>query len=312
MRLSPLVYIIVLNYCSLDDTLCCVEAIRKIEYPNFRLLVIDNDSPDGSGDALSRAIPSHELLRLRSNTGYAGGNNAGFNIALADDAAYVLVVNPDVRLLPESLSSYVSFLETDPRIGALNPVQLDTAGNVDQGFSRAVLSTTTPYSSQAYTQAKEAKTLFGAALMLPAKTIRLVGGFDPLFFAYGEEEDLCRRIRNRGLKLVVTSLSPVTHHRTKEGSGVSDFVLFLRLKGTYLYSLKNPQLGFRYALKHFLRDFFRDIFGKRKSVYPFNKYPIKAPHIIRAGYWVLRNIEGIRQHRKLDKTQGPYISEARK
>lgn len=300
-----------LNYCSLDDTLCCVEAIREIDYPNFRLLVIDNDSPDGSGDALSRVIPSHELLRLRSNTGYAGGNNAGFNIALADDAAYVLVVNPDVRLPPESLATYVTFLETDPQIGALNPVQLDPTGNVDLGFSRAVLSTTTPYSSQAYTEAKEAKTLFGAALMLPAKTIRSVGGFDPLFFAYGEEEDLCRRIRNRGFKLVVTLRSPVIHHRTKEGTGVSDFVLFLRLKGTYLYSLKNPQLGFRYALRSFLRDFFRDIFGKRKSAYPFNKYAIKASHIIRSGYWVLRNVETIRQHRKLDKTHGPYISEAR-
>lgn len=314
--MSPLVYVLVLNYCSLDDTLCCIEAIRKIEYPNLRLLVIDNDSPDGSGDALSLVVPSHELLRLGSNTGYAGGNNAGFNIALADNAAYVLVVNPDVRLPPKSIGDYISFLEKDPRIGALNPIQLDSAGNVDLGFSRAVLSTSTPYSSQASSQphaeASEAITLFGAALMLPTKTIRLVGGFDPLFFAYGEEEDLCRRIRSRGLKLAVTSLSPVTHHRTREGSGVSDFVLFLRLKGTYLYNLKNPQLGFRYAIKHFLRDFFLDIFRKRGNTYPFNKYPIKASHIIRAGFWVLRNIEAIRQHRKLDKTQGPYISVARK
>lgn len=307
--MSPLVYILVLNYCSLQDTLDCVAAIRKIRYSNFRLLVIDNDSPDGSGNSLASAIPPHELIRLTRNTGYAGGNNTGFNIALADDAAYAFVVNPDVRLPPECVENYVQIMEADPQIGALNPVQLDAAGNVDAGFSRAILSNAIPYSGHIETEAKEASTLFGAALMLPMSTVRSVGGFDPLFFAYGEEEDLCRRIRARGLKLVVTSLSPVTHHRTKEATGASDFVLFLRLKGTYLFNLKNPKLGFRYALKHFLKDFFDDIFGKRKNTYPFNKYPVKTRHVIRSGYWVLRNIDAIHQHRKLDSTQGPYLSE---
>lgn len=305
--MSPLVYILVLNYCSLDDTLRCVEAIRNIQYPNFRLLVIDNDSPDGSGDALVRSIPSHELIRLHKNTGYAGGNNAGFHVALADGAKYVLVVNPDVYLPPECLSDYVRIFESDPTIGALNPVQLDPDGKVDSGFSQAVLSTTTPYSNGAHAENKESKTLFGAALMLPATTIRSVGGFDPLFFAYGEEEDLCRRIRNRGLRLIVTQLSPITHYRTKDSTRTSDFVLFLRLKGAYLYNLKNPQLGFRYALKHFLKDFIYDILGKRRNIYPFNKYPITLTHTIQAGIWVLRNIENIRQHRKLDETEAPFV-----
>lgn len=308
----PLCYILVLNYCSTEDTLACVSSIRRINYPNFQLLVIDNNSPDGGGEVLAANLPADELLRLTSNTGYAGGNNAGFDVALRNNAEYVLVVNPDVRLPPDSLSAYISALKQDETFGALNPVQIAANGTVDNGFSQAVLATSQPIEGHDNQDLLEATTLFGAALVLPSRTLRLVGGFDPLFFAYGEEEDLCRRIRSRGLKLVVTSLSPVTHHRTKEGSGVSDFVLFLRLKGTYLYSLKNPQLGFRYALKHFLRDFLRDIFGRRKSIYPFNRYPIKAFHIIRAGYWVLRNIERIRQHRKLDKTQGPYISEARR
>jgi GT2 family glycosyltransferase len=303
---TPLVYILVLNYCSLRDTLACVETIREINYPNFRLLVIDNDSPDGSGEELASKIDAPELLRLPENIGYAGGNNAGFKIALNNCAEYVFVVNPDVRLPSDSLSRYIELLESDFTIGAMNPIQLNSESSIDDSFARAVLATSQPY-HQNLQGIRESTTLFGAALMLPSRTLRTVGGFDPLFFAYGEEEDLCRRIRDRGLKLVVTPEAPVTHHRTKEKATVSDFVLFLRLKGTYLYNLKAPQLGFRYALKHFFLDFFEDVFGKRKTAYPFSRYPIKLTHVLRAGYWVVSNIRTIRDHRKLDKTLAPFI-----
>lgn len=304
----PLVYILVLNYCSLDDTLACVESIHRITYPNFRLLVIDNMSPDGSGKILSGKIPDQAFLQLPKNTGYAGGNNAGFRKALDNNADYIFVVNPDVRPPPDSITHYVDILESDLDMGALNPVQLSSDGqSIDESFSRAVLSSASPYRSNHFSGLKEVKTLFGAALMLPARTIKQVGGFDPLFFAYGEEEDLCRRIRRSGFKLVVTPEAPVIHKRTNENRTVSDFVLFLRLKGAYLYNLKNPDLGFRFALKHFSRDFLLDVQGKRSSTYPFNKYPIKLHNVLRAGVWVARHLFSIRQHRKLDRTIGPYV-----
>lgn len=305
---QPLVYILVLNYNSLDDTLACVDSIHRITYPNFRLLVIDNNSPDGSGKILGGKIPDHEFLQLSENTGYAGGNNTGFKKALDNSADYILVVNPDVRLPPDSITRYVEILESDKEIGALNPIQFSTGGQlIDESFSRAVLSNASPYRSDHFPGLMEVQTLFGAALMLPAQTIKQVGGFDPLFFAYGEEEDLCRRIRLHGLKLVVTTEAPVIHKRTNENRTVSDFVLFLRLKGAYLFNLKNPELGFRYALKHFARDIFRDVQGKRSNTYPFNSYPIKIRHVLRAGIWITQNLLSIRQHRKLDRTDGPYV-----
>lgn len=304
----PLVYILVLNYCSLDDTIACVDSIRRLTYPKVRLLVIDNMSPDGSGEILSGELPNQEFLQLPQNTGYAGGNNAGFSAALDNDADYVFVVNPDVRLPPDSITHYVEILEGDKAIGALNPIQLSfDERSIDKSFSRAVLSSASPYRSDHFSGLLEVKTLFGAALMLPARTIKQVGGFDPLFFAYGEEEDLCRRIHRSGFKLVVTPEEPVVHKRTNENRTVSDFVLFLRLKGAYLYNLKNPGLGFRFALKHFARDFLLDVQGKRSSTYPFNKYPIKLHNVLRAGVWVARHVFSIRQHRKLDRTIGPYV-----
>lgn len=309
--MKPLVYILVLNYCSLQDSLACIKLIRELDYSNFRLLVIDNNSPDGSGRELEIAIGNkNEFLRLPTNTGYAGGNNAGFEIALRNGADYVFVVNPDVRLPPDSLSCYIELLESDVEIGAMNPIQLSMDSRIDASFEKAVLANSRPYRHENWRGVRETTTLFGAALMIPSKTLRTIGGFDPLFFAYGEEEDFCRRIRNHGLKLVVTPESPVTHCRTKDKEKTSDFVLFLRLKGTYLYDLKNPQLGFRYALRKFSRDFLRDIFGMRRELYPFNAFPVTLAHVFKAGIWVIKNIQHIREHRKLDKTQAPFIGKA--
>ncbi len=62
---QPRVAVIVLNYCSLADTLECVEAVRKSDYRNFRLLVIDNGSPDRSGRELQTRLPKEEFVALQ-------------------------------------------------------------------------------------------------------------------------------------------------------------------------------------------------------------------------------------------------------
>src|SRR4030067_2779954 len=132
---EPSVWILVLNYCSLDDTLGCVDSVRMSDYSSFRLLVIDNASPDGSGAVLSNRIPSREFMQLPRNTGYAGGNNIGMARALQGGADYIMIANPDVRLSADTISKCVAIMEQQPSIGALNPIQLDGTGlKLDEKF----------------------------------------------------------------------------------------------------------------------------------------------------------------------------------
>jgi GT2 family glycosyltransferase len=259
------------------------------------LLVIDNGSPDGGGGILSTKVPKTEFFQLKKNLGYAGGNNEGIRKALQEAADYVFIVNPDVRLKPDSIQSYVDVMEADKTIGALNPLQLSEDGKtIDDKFKTYVLrehwkqGCVVPRVNDKHL---EVNTLFGAALMLPRCILEKVGGFDPLYFAYGEEQDLCRRIKYNGFRLIVTGKSPVIHLRSHEQDGFQDSRLFLRRKGSYLYYLKNPNAKLKILLRGAMHEMIKDIQTNNHRKLLFLKVAL----------WIIMNFQRIRNHRKLEK-----------
>jgi GT2 family glycosyltransferase len=310
MAARPLVYVLVLNYGSLEDTIQCVEALRRLDYPDVRILVIDNASPDRSGEVLGRLFGEAEFLQLPTNIGYAGGNNAGIRVALERGAEYVFVVNPDIRVAESTVSRCVELMEGDRAIGAVNPIQLNGNGDrLDAKFREGIFvrhQITEPSLPIVEERSWDTFTLYGAALMVSRATLGQVGGFDPLFFAYGEEEDLARRIRLKGLRLVVTSAGAVRHLRTNEDR-VGDFVLFLRIKGAYLYSLKDPSTGFRPSIRRVLSDMARDLRRQRAQQYPFKQFPVTRRHVLRAMVWIALHLPQIYRHRVLER-DAPYLA----
>jgi hypothetical protein len=310
--MAPLVYILVLNYCSAEDALACIEAVRQLDYANYRLLVLDNASPDGSGDELRKWLSKEEFLQLPTNTGYAGGNNAGMRIALDGGADYLLIVNPDVRLLPDSVACYVETLEQDRTIAALNAIQVGADSNtIDLDFRNGVLRSigmdAERLDARYFPATMQANTLYGAALMIRASSIRRVGGFDPLYFAYGEEIDLCRRMIFHGMRLVVTSRAPVVHLRTIYKSRLSDFVLFLIIKGYYLSRLKAPNNSMLLTLKEIMSELLPAALGKPGNMFPFTRYPLKAKHAAKTVIWLTWNLLRIRRHREQEKRGRCYV-----
>lgn len=303
---APTVWALVLNYGSYEDTLGCVEALRKVTYPQLRILVLDNASPDGSGPRLRQQLGAGEFVQLPVNTGYAGGNNTGIRMALDGGAQYVFILNPDARVAPECVSHFVDLCEADRKIGAVNSIEVEHDGvTIDPFFARSVMADAGVAAQRAddptIPSTFMAPRLFGAAFFLPVHAIEKVGGFDPLYFAYWEEFDLCRRLQLHGLKLLVTRETPVVHLRTNEHRGVSPFVVFLRLKSTYLERLKDPAVRFPVALRFLARKFWRHLrHGGRANEYPFNLHDIDRATVIKAGWWVATHLGTIFRHRQLE------------
>lgn len=303
LNIEPLVYVLILNYQSLEDTISCYNSVTLSDYSNYKTLIIDNLSPNNDGDTLKKWLPEEEFIQLEKNTGYAGGNNIGIKSALERNADYILILNPDIRIPPTGISNYIKIMEKDRGIFALNPIQLTTDGAIDKKFENEMFNNNQhplPENINTSNRLWEVKTLFGASLLIRKEAIAITGGFDPLFFAYWEEVDLCRRLKFHGGKLVVTEVSPVIHLRTKESTTKPDsFILFLRLKGMYLYDLKNHQLKpYKSIIKitkeciHYINHDFNGMF------------PWKKRHFLKALIWIYLHLPQILNHRRLEKNTG--------
>lgn len=218
--MAPLVCIVTLNWRGADDTLACVESLRLLTYPNYRVLVVDNGSGDDSVVRIADACPDVDLLETGANLGFAGGCNVGIRSALALGAEYVWLLNSDTRVDPQALAAMVELAEADPGTGAVGSLICDSAdpGRVlAWGGGRIDLRVGRPCHALAQVADDKLDYLTGASLLLRAEALADVGLLDEGYFLYWEETDLCYRLRARKWRLAVAPGSRVLH-RSPEAS----------------------------------------------------------------------------------------------
>lgn len=228
-RSSPFVMVLVLNWNRCEDTLRCLESLHRLTYPRFRVLLVDNGSSDGTLAAVAARFPEVECIANPHNLGFAAGCNVGLRYALAQGADFVFIANNDTVVAPDLLDEVVAaampadvgmvaplvYYEADPeRIWSAgagrNPLTLEMSGNlrgqIDKGNWPDVL---------------EREYVVGCGLLLKRKLLERVGLFDPRFFMYYEDLDLCLRARAAGFRIL---LAPRAHmwHRVALSSGGPD------------------------------------------------------------------------------------------
>jgi len=204
--------VVVLNWNGWCDTIACLASLQKQTYPNFHLLVVDNDSTDGSVQHIGEAMPSVELIQSGGNLGFGGGCNVGIRLALERGADYVWLINSDAIADPHALAALVAVAERDAALGSVGSV-LYEAGEPDRiqlwGGGRVQL-----WSGQCYPQraATSLDFISGASVLLRCAALREVGLFDEdRFFMYWEDADLGLRLRQADWRLAVAPESRVWH-----------------------------------------------------------------------------------------------------
>ena len=114
--------IIIINWNSLELTSDTLKALQHCSFKDFDVVLVDNGSGDGSGEALQKDFP--EVIHLSSpvNVGFTGGNNIGMNYALENGYDYVMLLNNDVDVDRGFLEPLLSRMEADPQMGAIQPL----------------------------------------------------------------------------------------------------------------------------------------------------------------------------------------------
>jgi GT2 family glycosyltransferase len=207
--------VVVLNWNGWQDTLACLTSLQGLDYPSFRLLLVDNGSTDGSIEQIRAAMPSVELLLTGANLGFGGGCNVGIRHALARGADYVWLINSDATVDAGALSAMVREAEAHPEVGAVgsvlyeadqpNRIQLWGGGTVNfqLGQSRHRMAV------------GALDFISGASILLRRAALEEVGLFDQAtFFMYWEDTDLGFRLRKAGWQLTVANDSRIWHKQS--------------------------------------------------------------------------------------------------
>jgi GT2 family glycosyltransferase len=229
----PLVHVIVLNYNGKSHLEYCLPSIQSTDYSNYRIVVVDNNSTDGSIEYVEENFPSIKLIQLNENLGWAGGNNVGVMYARECDAEYVVFANNDIRVQNNWISGAVEAAESDCEVGF---VGFNIFGTVQPVHVDKYEAACKDYEGISYEYTKEF--IDGMALFARLSVFDNIGPIDEDFFLYAEETDLEIRGKKAGYRRMRTN-APVWHY----SSGTMEEV---PIKASYL-AIRNH---IRLALKH--------------------------------------------------------------
>jgi GT2 family glycosyltransferase len=182
-RRQPKVSIIVLSWNSYDVTRDCLLSLRKIDYPAFEVVLVDNGSVDGSGKKLAQDFPEVKVILNDKNLGFTGGNNVGMRDVLARGTDYLLLLNNDTIVAPNFLTELVHVAESDERISMVNPkiYYFEPADKIWYAGGEYVPWKTFPVhfglresDVGSYDQTKEVSFVSGCALLVKAEVVQKV------------------------------------------------------------------------------------------------------------------------------------------
>jgi GT2 family glycosyltransferase len=213
--------VIIVSYNTRDLIATCLDSIVHVNEGRKEIFVVDNASTDGSVELIRNHYPDVNLIENKVNRGFAAANNQALQLSRG---RYVFLLNPDGEFLPSTFGPMISFMDANPHIGLAGVKMINQDGSVQESFVNeypghklALQETTGLKGSIAW--------VLGAGMIIRSDLMKQVGGFDESFFVYGEDQDLCFRIRKAGYEIGYNDTAIIVHlgaqsERQTESAGV--------------------------------------------------------------------------------------------
>jgi GT2 family glycosyltransferase len=258
--MMPQLSIVIVSYNVIDFLYSCIASIQRSPLVT-EVIVVDNNSSDGSVEMIPEKFPFVELIINRENKGFSGANNQGIALATSDN---ILLLNPDTELKDGSLEKMISYLQTQSELCIIGPKLINSDGSLQlsclnfpnvfsiiaEAFYLHFLFSSKKYFRNKMKNIFNADAMSGAALLFRKELVNKVGFLDENLF-WMEDVDLCYRNKNiNGLNIYFPD-AEIVHH-----SGQS-------AKKNYNISISNQlisKLKFFRKHKKYLSFFFSAIF----------------------------------------------------
>jgi len=254
-KTQPLVYVMLLNWNDAENTLDCLRSVYELDYANFRVVMVDNGSTDGSDQVIREAFPQVEFIANERNLGFAGGANVGLDYAQRQEAAYVFFVNNDTVLDRSLLKGLIQAAEAHPRAGLLtpkiyyydDPALIWAAGARWAPFPpRVKMIGLGKRDHSRYDVLRRVDYATGCALLIRREVLETAGGFDPIYWPiYHEDYDYCARVTKVGWEIGYVPTARMWHKnaQSQRRSGTQAFNLGKNIVPFYLRHGRPPHLS---------------------------------------------------------------------
>ncbi|MEI8109540.1 MAG: glycosyltransferase family 2 protein [Chitinophagia bacterium] len=243
--------IILVNWNSYDLTAQCIRSLQQILDPvSVTIILVDNNSEDGSGAALESSFPGVHFIQANDNKGFTGGNNLGIAYAIQEKFEYTLLLNNDTTVAKDFLLPLLRFMEEHPETGAVQPLiyyhhQPTLIWNGGSYYhewlghpSIRYIGKQLPDTPLQNQRPVSVDWITGCAFLVRTSLLTEIGGLSNNLFMYFEDIDISLRIREKGYQLWLVPQSAIWHvggmsnknkEKTREGF-VNPVVHYLNIR----------------------------------------------------------------------------------
>lgn len=268
------VAVVVLNYKSRENTLSCIKSVKRSDYKELLIIVVDNNSKDGIEKDI-RNIEDVFIIQNDENLGYTGGNNIGIKKALDEGCEFVFILNPDTEIKKDAISKLVDGVLrrkagiVNPKIYFKDSKKIWFAGKTFDKDN--VLAFHRGVDMEDYGQfddEMEIEDATGAAMMVRSEVFEKIGFFDDDYFLYYEESDFVTRAKLAGFSVWYIPDAVVYHENAKStglGSPLQDYFI---TRNRMIYASKFLTFRTRFAL---IREALRNLANpaRRLALYDY-------------------------------------------
>ncbi|OWY23587.1 glycosyltransferase family 2 protein [Sphingobacteriales bacterium UPWRP_1] len=249
---QPLVSVITVNYNQPALTCELLASVKKLQYSNYEVIVVDNGSRINPPDIIKQNYPEVQLICSNTNLGFAGGNNLGIRAARGE---YLFLVNNDVELNPDVLDNLLPVFERHRNAGVVCPkicYHLSAASKNGIPLIQYVGYTqVNPYTARnttigeyepdqgQYTNVAQTPYAHGAAMLISRAAIEKAGLMPEDYFLYYEELDWCEQIRRMGFSIWVEPKAAVYHKESMSVGKTNPLKTYFLTRNRILFMRRN-------------------------------------------------------------------------
>lgn len=246
---DPSVAIILVNWNGFDFTQACLNSLRNVDFPDFKVILVDNASLNLEGQSLKKSFPEIELIENTENLGFSGGNNVGIKYALVQGFSHVMLLNNDTEVEPDFLGEMMRKFHQNPILGVVQPLILflndpkkiwSAGGKWVPSIGRAITLGDREPLADYRCKKTDLDWATGCCMLVSREAIMKTGLLNEQYFAYFEDVEWSLRFRKAGFEIALAEKAVIYHEagasskKTHSEGTLSPRVFYFNVRNQFL------------------------------------------------------------------------------